>query len=158
MLHSINHSITNFTGYTKTSPKMSESAYEKAIQNLAAKEATKGVFHSGKSEYMSLLKDYVSVASPDRRSLINYLLRNLRCCSFDDFGNIDYAELKDENGKTIGIYSQTYGWSIVGSSAENARESHFCAIYNEAWNATYNNKGNTSSASSASNSSFEATV
>ena len=59
------------------------------------------------------------------------------------FTVVTFAEFKDSAGNVIAHYSQNNGWTMVGSPSENARESEFNSIYNDAWYDAYYNRGST---------------
>jgi len=116
---------------TKTEPAMSEDRYKESIIELAKKDAANGKFGGHKNaSYMVLKKSFVSVVSPDRRSVITAALRQV---PFMQQGKVSYLNIKDSGGNTVVTFSGNNGWHSIGSKAEIQRESEFDAIYTGAW-------------------------
>lgn len=116
---------------TKTAPAMSEDKYKEEIIALAKKDAANGKFGGHKNpSYMVLKKSFVSVVSPDRKSMIAEALRQL---PFMQRGKVNYLEIKDSSGDIIASFSPNNGWHSIGSKSEIQRESEFDAIYTGAW-------------------------
>lgn len=110
---------------------------------------------------ISLMKSYVSVASPDRKEIINNALTSLgkmnklpkakaislldillgkRIMSTDH--ELSYAEFKDSSGEIVATFSNGT-WHAMGTPAEDARTSEFYGIYRDAWNAAKSETANT---------------
>jgi hypothetical protein len=139
--------FSRFDCCTKTTPTMSEEQYKEAIIELAKKDVASGKCStSGNNnfEFMSLKKSFVSVVSPDRRSIIAAASRKLV-----EKGEVTFAEFRDNTGNIIASYCPTNGWTMSGTSAENARDVKFDAIYTAAWRAAHNDLGNKVRASNA---------
>lgn len=135
--------FTQFDCCTKSAPAMSEDEYKKAIIELAKKDAASGDFGGENSgAYRELKKSFVSVASPDRKSIISANMR-----SFFTKEKVTFAEFKDGAGNIIAHYSSNNGWTMIATRSEIARESEFDAIYNEAWKSAYSNQGCTADSS-----------
>lgn len=138
----------DFTGFdccTKTAPAMSEKEYRKAIIEQAKKDAEKGICGGESAGYRNLMKSYVSVVSPNRKSIIAKTSK-----SFGDKGRISFAEFQDTGNNVIAHYSQNNGWTMVMTKAEMARTSEFSAIYIEAWREAYYGKDNTTDGTASS--------
>jgi hypothetical protein len=56
--------------YTKTEPTRSDEDILKDVEELAKKHAEQGTFFSQDDEYLSLMKEYISSVSPDRKSIL----------------------------------------------------------------------------------------
>ena len=147
--------LPNYNDYnfnTKKAPDMSDEKYREVIIQQAKKDQSAGKFQSDSAGFRSLVKSYVSVASPDRKSIIaegltailknnkpepeaytllDYLLGNVKYCKEE--AGVSYAEFYDSNGEMVATYSNGR-WISYGTKAENSRESELWGIYNEAWN------------------------
>ncbi|WP_199884031.1 hypothetical protein [Anaerosinus massiliensis] len=162
-----NAKLPDYTGFqfnTKTAPAMSEGKYQKAIIDQAKKDQAAGKFQSDSAGFRSLEKSYVSVVSPDRKSiisngltaiyknnktqpeplnLIDYLFGTAKY--HKEAKSLTYAEFYDDNGEMVATYSNN-GWTSFSTKAENARQVELCSIYNVAWNAAAKAKNAGSSA------------
>ncbi len=139
--------FSRFVFGTKTAPAMSEEQYKEAIIELAKKDAASGKCStSGDNnfEFMSLKKSFVSVVSPDRRSIIAAASRKLA-----NQGEVTYAEFKDSDGNIIAQYSPNDGWAMSGTPDEFARSVKFDTTYAAAWNAANNDLVNKARANNA---------
>ena len=63
--------------YTKTEPTRSDEEILKDIAELAKKHAQQGTFYKQDQEYLDLMKEYVSSASPDRESILNRTMNEI---------------------------------------------------------------------------------
>lgn len=143
---------TDFHLNTQTAPSMSNKKYTKAIIEQAKKDQAAGKFQSESAGFRSLAKSYISVASPDRKSIITNGLtaiyknnkpqpENLTLLDYlyntakhkKQATDVSYTEFYDSNGEMVASYSNN-GWTFYGTKAENARESELWGIYNKAWN------------------------
>lgn len=152
---------TDFHFNTKTAPAMSDDKYKTAIIEQAKKDQAAGKFQSDSAGFRSLVKSYVSLVSPDRKSIISQGLRaiykntrqepktfNLLDYMFGsvkyskEADDVSYAEFYDSNGEMVASFSNGR-WISYGTKAEDARESQLWGIYNQAWNsAARAGKGN----------------
>lgn len=147
--------------YTKTSPKMSDEKFREIIVKQAQKDATTGKFGVECPGFKSLMKSFVSVASPDRKGIITNALTSLgkmnklpkaeaislldillgkRIISADH--ELSYADFKDSSGEIVATFSNGT-WHAMGTPAEDARASEFYGIYRDAWNAAKSETANT---------------
>lgn len=143
---------TKFNFNTRKAPAMSDEKYKQAIIEQAEKDQSSGKFQSDSTGFRSLVKSYVSTASPDRKNIIakgltaifknnnpqpktlnllDYLFGNVKYCK--EATDVSYAEFYDSNGEMVASYSNGR-WISYGTKEENARESELLGIYNEAWN------------------------
>ena len=137
--------------YTKSAPKMSDEKFHNAIIEQAKKDFKCGKFQNDSSGFNSLIKDYVQVASPDRKNIIADGLTmiakkpapkaiSLLEVMFDKGSakyhktddQITYAELYDGEGNMVANYSNGQ-WTQIHTPAEVGRQIEFCSIYNQAW-------------------------
>ncbi len=106
---------------TKEPPKMSEQEFEQAIKDLARKEASQGIL-AGTEEQRKLMRDYVSVVSPDRKSW------------FPGGANPSSVGGKEDPVKPRMHYNPNFGkWFWKGTSVENDRMAKFNEIYQQAF-------------------------
>lgn len=148
--------FTKFDYCTKTAPAMSEEEFQEAIIERAKKDAAAGICGGQSAGYRSLMKSYVSVASPDRKGIIANATNK-----FTGKCGVTFAEFKDASKQVIAHYSQNNGWTMVMSKAEMTRTSNFSAIYIEAWREAYYGKGdaaNDAEAAGPSGSTFSVSV
>ena len=155
--------LPNFNGdynYTKTKTQKKDSEYEKEIRDQAYKDYKNGKFQNASSDFVKLMKQYVSEVSPDRRAIItnglkvveqNKKVPNKPINEVEIIlngkieyqklpsGQTDYMEFYDENGEMVATYSQN-GWTINTTNAETARQIRMCNIYNSAWKAASKNE------------------
>lgn len=143
---------SDFSFNTKKAPAMSDEKYREAIVEQAKKDQSNGKFQSESAGFRSLVKSYVSAASPDRKKIIekgltaifkdnkpqsktlnilDYLLGKVKYCKED--ADVSYAEFYNSNGEMVASYSNGK-WISYGTAEENNRESELWCIYNEAWN------------------------
>lgn len=140
--------------YTKKKSDISDSDYEKAIVEQAAKDQATEKFQNESQGFNTLAKRYVSEVSPDRKNIITTGLHQITKNKVDsekplnyitlllkgkvkyqkDSANITYAEFYDSNGEMVATYSNG-GWTMLSTQAETARQIDMCSIYNRAWNA-----------------------
>ncbi len=116
---------------TKRKPEMTEDEYVAAIKAQAKKDKEAGVFQKGDG-FNSLKMSYVSVASPDRQSIV----ANAQAAAKNgqSLGLLSQTgQYKDEKGQTVAMYGQGFGWMMLNTDAESARITQFMAIYNEAY-------------------------
>jgi hypothetical protein len=112
---------------TKSQPKMSDEQYENAIRELAREEASKGIL-AGTEGQRRLMREYVSVASPDRQAIYNQSMAktggkmNATYSFYDKLGNKSFHYNK---GSSM--------WFWQGTSAEKAHKDRFTEIYTEAY-------------------------
>ena len=118
--------------YSRIKPPMSDEKFEESIIAQAKKDAKAGQFQKT-SEFRSLLKTYVQVASPDRKALIPRNIQRWR--TEYQLNGVVNNNILDEHGVVIGLHTQDHGWSFSFTSAENNRFVSFYAIYNNAYNA-----------------------
>lgn len=124
---------------------MSEEKYKEAIIAQAQKDAAEGKMVG--SGYMGLKKSFVSVASPDRNSIIFNASKGL----VDLFakGMLKHTQFKDSFGNVVASYNHPNDWRMITTPAERRRESVFDSIYNEAFSAAYKAKTNPSAITGA---------
>ena len=141
---------------------MSDNEYKSAIKEQAKKDQAIGKFQSDSPNFRNLMKNYVSVASPDRKNiiseglkviyknnkptpktlnLIDYLLGSVKYEKQAN-NNLNYAEFYDKNGEMVASFSNG-GWTLYGTMAENSRETEVCMIYNAAWSEAAKTSGET---------------
>lgn len=167
---------TDFHFNTKTAPAMSDDKYKTAIIEQAKKDQAAGKFQSESAGFRNLVKSYVSVVSPDRKSIISEGLRavyknirqepktfNLLDYMFGsvkyskEANDVSYAEFYDNNGEMVASYSNGR-WISYGTKAENTRESELWGIYNNAWNsAAKASRGNQGAANGSAAASIDIT-
>ncbi|MDR1328787.1 MAG: hypothetical protein LBK23_04230 [Oscillospiraceae bacterium] len=146
---------------TKAPPAMSDAEYRDAIIEQAKKDAANGKFQTESPEFKRLLKSYVSVVSPDRKSIItkglNMLFsKNSQAAAektrhltlieillgerfFTEEGRLKYAEFKDSNGNMVANYANG-GWNSYETAAEGARSQEFLQLYTATWRSVYHGK------------------
>ena len=118
---------------TKSAPAMSEEKFKEAIIAQAKKDFENGKFGGhNNSSYMVLKNSFVSVVSPDRKSSIAQMIRQIPALQR---GKVSYLEIKDAKGNLTSTYSPHNGWHAIGTKEEQRRESAFDAIYTETWRA-----------------------
>ncbi len=106
---------------TKEAPKMSDEEFEQAIKDLARMEASRGIL-AGTEDQRKLMRDYVSVVSPDRKSWFS--------------GGTVPAIVggKDDPIKPRMHYNPNFGgWFWKGTAAEDERMAKFHEIYQQAY-------------------------
>ncbi len=106
---------------TKETPKMSEEEFEQAIKDLARKEASEGIL-AGTEDQRKLMRDYISVVSPDRKSW------------FSSGASPAIVGGKDDPVKPRMHFNPNFGkWFWKGTPAENERMAKFHDIYQQAY-------------------------
>lgn len=116
---------------TKRKAEMTDEEYAEAIREQALKDKEAGTYQ--KSDGFNKLKlGYVSVASPDRKSIIENTNNSIADGSLMN-SIANYGQYKDETGKTIAIYGQKTGWMMLNTAEENKRSTQFLEIYNSAY-------------------------
>ncbi len=137
--------------YTKSDPKMSDDKFHAAIAQQAKKDFESGKFQNDSSGFNALIKDYVQVVSPDRKSIIADGLTMMvkkpapKAISLLEimFGKgsakyhktdneITYAEFYDSEGNMVANYDRGK-WTQIHTPTEVTRQIEFCSIYNQAW-------------------------
>lgn len=120
---------------TKTPPSMSEEEYEEAIRAQAKKDALSSNHISDATK--ALRKDFVSVASPDRKNIISSALQAM---SYSPAKNskVTFAEFKNSSSQVVAKFSSAGGWYAMGTPEEFARGRQFDSIYREAYVQAYN--------------------
>lgn len=148
-------SLPNYNDYhfnTKKSSAMSDEKFREAIIEQARKDQSVGKFQTDSNGFKNLVKNYVSVVSPDRKNIIakgltavfknntpqpktlnmiDYLFGKVKYNK--EQADLSYAEFYDGNGEMVASYSNGK-WISYGTNAENARETELCTIYTQAWN------------------------
>lgn len=161
---------------TKTAPAMSDEKYKEAIVRQAKDDAAAGRFQTDSVQYRSLMKSYVSVASPDRKNIIAKALSGVSIgkgvpkaenLSLLDllFGKVTltkdktvtYAEFYDRNGELVASYSNG-GWTNYETKAEAARSAEFLSIYNEAYKTALSEGGDQVPAANSTENSLNISV
>lgn len=117
---------------TKSEPKMSEKQFEAAIKALAEKNAAAGIVEDVGRDYFELASSYVSVVSPDRKSIIDGASP---ISLVPSKANHTMATAYDDDGKVVATYNPTKGWSNLFTDDEKARNAKFDSIYWSAYNA-----------------------
>jgi len=154
------HIITN--GQSSTSDdRFREKILEMARSEVAAGRKTRTQTHHGpnSSQFHSMMNDFTSSASPDRRGVINSTLSDLGSRlqkmmprlnlganllqmlmgHSSLFGNRDigsnFINFRDSNGNVIAMFSElpTGGWGFtnVSTPAENARTQEFMQMWDD---------------------------
>jgi hypothetical protein len=78
--------------YTKTEPTRSDAEILKDMAELAKKHAEHGTFQNNDYEFQSLMKEYVSSASPDRESILKNTVNEIN-------GKIEISNSQKNRGK-----------------------------------------------------------
>ena len=150
---------------TKSAPIMSDVEFKAKIEEMARKDAFAGKeieARNSSAEYHDLLRNYISVDSPDRKGIVDNTLSNLagklrvmaprlnftydlmsllmgHSVMFNsrDIGT-NFINFRDANGNITAMYSERpfgggMGWTHCPTDAENAREREFANIYYDAF-------------------------
>ncbi len=112
---------------TKSKPRMSDEDFENSIRELARKEASQGIL-AGTDEKRQLYREYVSVASPDRKAIYNESMAKT-----GGKMNSTYSFFDKSGNKSFHYNKQSRMWFWQGTAAENARASRFEDIYSQAY-------------------------
>jgi hypothetical protein len=129
---------------------MSDDEFREAIKEQARRDFEEGRFQTG-TEFDTLKDDFVSVASPDRRSVITSaftthgrLFNKLRLID-QPFNQprqqtpIHFSHVFERSHRHISSIQLTnYGWDFTKTQAEGQRGLDFRLLYNEAWYAIRN--------------------
>jgi len=63
--------------YTKTEPSKSDEELKEIISKVAREDAKNGTFQNADKEFLSLKKEYISSASPDRESIVTNSMKQI---------------------------------------------------------------------------------
>lgn len=139
--------------FTRRKSKTSDAEYKNQIVEQAYRDFAQGKFQNDSAGFNRLMKQYTSEVSPDRKGIISAGLKavakNKQSVSQPiDFiatilegkvkyqklpsGKSEYIEFYDKNGEMVATCSNN-GWTMYTTSAEAARQTGMCTIYNEAW-------------------------
>jgi hypothetical protein len=119
---------------TKRKAEMTDEKYAEAIREQAKKDREAGTYQKSE-KFNSLKQSYVSVASPDRKGIIEKT--NGAIANGSLMNSIaNYGQYKDETGKTVAMYGQKTGWMMLNTAEENKRSTEFMEIYNAAYYGT----------------------
>lgn len=148
--------LPNFNGafmYSQKNSDISDSKYQTKIIEQAYEDCENGTFQKS-SGFNNLMKEYVSVVSPDRCGIIASGLKAISKNNQSESqaidivstfleGEVRYQNLPsnqassidfyDSNGEMVATYSGNTGWVMSTTSAENARMLEMRSIYNNAW-------------------------
>lgn len=116
---------------SKSTTKISDAEFKEMAIKQAQIDASKGIFQG--DDLKSLRDSYISVVSPDRKSIIKSAL--LKSSVFPT--SIKHSSGSPTSGFEIASYSLARGWEAVGTRAELNRSTEISEIYNEAWNKAY---------------------
>lgn len=146
-----------------TKSNLSDSQLEQRIMELARRDAAAGKnskfggkIGNASDEWQQLMKDYISVASPDRKSIISNSLSNLagkmssagikynRMNFFqmlfqnnwlhkDIHGN--FVDFRDSCGNVAARFSEHQGWMEIATPAEVSRMQEFTMVWDKALSA-----------------------
>ncbi len=114
---------------TKRTAEMTEDEYVAAIKAQAKKDREAGVFQKGDG-FNSLKMSYVSVASPDRKSIVANAQAAAKNGTAQGLFSHSSGQYKDGKGQTVAMYGQGFGWMMLNTDAENKRITQFLEIYN----------------------------
>ncbi len=145
--------FNSISHYTKSPRKMSEEKFREAIAAQAKKDHAAGKFQNDSDGFNKLIKSYVTVASPDRKgiledgikaifkntssipkpmSLLDVFLKNGSAKYQKEDNELTFAEFYDSEGNMIASYDRGK-WTELRTPDETARQIEFCSIYNQAW-------------------------
>jgi hypothetical protein len=155
---------------TKRQTKLDECEFDKKLMDLARRDVKAGknskfITPKGRvlrsDEWFKLSQEYISVASPDRKALVDKTMKSfsghlgLLGISFDrmnifdvlfknshifgasgNFGNAqvgsNFVKFKDDNGNVIASFDEFRGWVAHTTDAEVGRMREFHAKWDEA--------------------------
>jgi len=158
------------TMLTKRQTKLDECEFDKKLMDLARRDVKAGknskfITPKGRvlrsDEWFKLSQEYISVASPDRKALVDKTMKSLaghlgslgisfdRMNIFDvlfknshifgasgNFGNArvgsNFVKFKDDSGNIIASFDEFRGWTAPNTPAEVARRQDFHAKWDDA--------------------------
>lgn len=126
--------VPNFSAagiMTKSAPRMSDDEYAEKIKEMAKRDFENGNWADDNPEFMRLQKEYISVASPDRKSLFAQALAQWRN---GPNSGVRWDAKVISGGEVCGYYDINGGtWSAAMTKQEVSRQSQFHSIYVNAW-------------------------
>jgi predicted RND superfamily exporter protein len=112
--------------YTKTEPTRSDKEILKDMAELAKKHAEQGTFQNNDYEFQSLMKEYVSSASPDRENILKNTVNEIngKIKISDSHKNRGKKEAFDPIGKLLEVFkNMEKGENKVTSDSNETRAS-----------------------------------
>jgi|GEM_PF-2862094 len=131
------HGIMGFQNiFSRSTPSMTDDEMKEAVRKQAQIDASNGVFQG--QEMRSLTDSFISVASPDRRSIISNQLNSLASLNGGINGIssmfVQHTSGSPSAGFRIAKFTAHGGWIPVTTNEEATRSQEILRIYNEAWN------------------------
>jgi len=127
---------------THTIPSMGDEEIKEAVRAQARDDAARGVFDWHGDNFTQLRESFISVASPNRHSIIASHPA-VKAGLF--FGAQPQMLMINFGGEIIGGFDIGRGWSASITRAEAARQQMISDVYHDAWVAArYGNDGNRS--------------
>ncbi|MCL1862484.1 MAG: hypothetical protein FWF78_02840 [Defluviitaleaceae bacterium] len=134
---------------THTAPRKTDEEFKEAIKEAARRDFERGYFQNS-PETQELIDDFISVVSPDRRSIIENAmqanggfsgLRIINLASHLPRGQtpIHFSHVHERSNRHISSIQLTnYGWDFTFTLAEAERSRDILEVYNNAWRAVQN--------------------
>jgi hypothetical protein len=136
---------------TKSNLGISDEEFEESIRELARKNYKSGTRISESKEYAKMMRQYISVASPDRKAIFDDSMKKTG-------GKMNAAlSFFDASGKLSMTYSvKTFRYYAEYTPEEDARVTKFSITYQDEIDKLRKGSTMTSTTSSTSNNSFDA--
>ena len=133
-----NRNTTGIMGFqnilSRSTPSMTDDEMKEAVRKQAQMDAANGIFQG--QGFRNLTDSFISVASPDRRSIIANQL-----ASFNGGINgitsmfVQHTSGSPSAGFRIAKFTAHSGWIPISTDEEATRSQEILRIYNDAWNA-----------------------
>jgi len=112
---------------TKSDPIMSDEEFEKAIWEMAWKDASNNVARMNNPEVAQMRRAFISVVSPDRKAAYAHTMAQTG-------GKLPINQIIfDSNGRRVMHYTPNGFWAPSNTPEEKSRLALFHQIYNEAY-------------------------